>query len=1014
MCGIAGIFRVNGRVTSEDVAAVLKMMNAEVHRGPDDWGILLPEEALQNVQIQGLLTSFDKSHIRTYRGSVAAPAAVLGARRLSIIDLSPRGRMPMGTTDGRVWITYNGEIYNYQELREELESRGYGFHSKTDTETILHGYQEWGEEIVQHLRGMFAFAILDLRAADDPKLFLAKDRFSIKPLYWARKNCVLQFASEVRALMAGGLMPNEPEPRGFHGFLVLGSVPTPFTTVRDVFSLPAAHTLTIDDRTYSYPKPRRYWSLSKAGSLSISPREAAMEVRHLLDESIKMHLVSDVPLGVFLSGGIDSSAITALAAKHLPEALTSLCVTFDEAKFSEGEYAARAANRFGCKHIEVRLRSKEFVEDIPQILAAMDQPSVDGVNTYFVSKAARAAGLTVVLSGLGGDELFCGYPGFHTGPRLARWARIPGVRLGAAIIGAVGKRFGYDRLEKLEFLRESGALGPYLTLRGLFPPSHAAHLLGSGRFPLALSDLKRESLTSSDYAELEIALYLQNQLLRDSDVFGMAHSLEIRVPFLDHRLAEFVVALPESFKISGSLNKPLLLSALEGILDSETFNRPKMGFTFPFERWMREHRAAILQHTEPGTTVDAAQAKAIWDAFTEGRIHWSRPWAVSVLGGMTRLGNLPALAPKSGPERILFLLPEVYSSKGGIPVYNQALLRAIGETFPRSELRAISVNDTTIPANAEVFGRLHFTGCGPRRSAFLKPWVVLAALREMLRHRPDLIICGHINLSPLALLISALSGAHTALLAYGIDAWVPTPIHRWAARRIHRVFPISRYTADRMQAWGINRSCIQILPPTVDGEVFRSTRQRKTAIGTVLLTVARLDASERAKGVDLVIKVLRKVRIHHPTVRYVVAGKGDDLVRLVSLARELGVADRVKFLGHVPDEELPALYSEADLFVMPSWMEGFGIAFLEAMACNVPVIASSLEGSRDALLDGRVGMLVDPDSESELEIAICRILTREVDPSWLDGEFLRAEVLQAFGFNRFRELVRSSLVRLSA
>src|SRR5207249_5112004 len=186
---------------------------------------------------------------------------------------------------------------------------------------LLYGYQEWGEGVTERLRGMFAFAIFDIRIADDPKLFLAKDRFGMKPLYWARRNCVFQFASEVRALMAGGLMPNDPGPRGFHGFLVLGSVPTPFTTVRDVFSLPAAHMLAINEVTYSYPKPRRYWILPKASSLSISPRETATEVRRLLDESMKMHLVSDVPLGVFLSGGMDSSAITALATKHVPEPL---------------------------------------------------------------------------------------------------------------------------------------------------------------------------------------------------------------------------------------------------------------------------------------------------------------------------------------------------------------------------------------------------------------------------------------------------------------------------------------------------------------------------------------------------------------------------------------------------------------------------------------------------------------------------------------------------------------------
>jgi asparagine synthase (glutamine-hydrolysing) len=990
-------------VDAELVAGVLRMLDAQVHRGPDDWGILVPDAAVQDSQVRALLSGFASEHVRTYPGSATAPAAVLGARRLSIIDLSPRGRMPMGNADARVWVTYNGEVYNYRELRSELENRGYPFQSDTDTEAILHGYEEWGEEVVQRLRGMFAFAILDFRASNDPKLFLAKDRFGIKPLYWARRNCILQFASEVRALMACGVMPNQPEPRGLHGFLVHGSVPAPFTTVRDVFSLPAAHSLSIDDRTYSYPKPRHYWYMPKCGTLKISPEDAISETRRLLDESVRLRLVSDVPLGVFLSGGMDSSAITALASKHLPHQLTTLCVTFDEEEFSEEQHAARVANRFGCKHVQVRLRAQEFIEEIPKIMAAMDQPSIDGVNTYFVAKAARMAGLTVALSGLGGDEIFCGYPGHRAAPRIARAVRFPLVRLSALMAGALGKHFGYERLEKLEFLRDAGALGCYLAIRGLFPPRRAARLLEAGVLPLGSTDPERKSLTFSEYAEMDISLYLQNQLLRDSDVFGMAHSLEIRVPFLDHRLAEFVLALPQSLKTSPAMNKPLLASAVAAELGSET-KRPKMGFIFPFERWLLAHSQEALRHSQHASQIQTARARAIWDAFDKGRIHWSRPWALAVLGGMEKLGTLAHSHERADSGRILFLLPDIYSTKGGISVYNQNLLRAVGEVFPGSELRVISVNDKAMDSKAPVQGRVHFKGCGPRSSILLKTRVVFASLAEALWHRPDLVISGHINLAPLTLLLSAVCSTDTALLAYGIEAWNPKPALRWAARQIQRVFPISHFTAGRMANWGIKPDRMRLLHVTVDGEVFRPIRRARTG-GPVLLTVARLDYSEAYKGVDQVLRALRLVRTHHPDVRYVIAGNGDDVPRLKALAREVGVGDCVDFRGFVPDEALPALYGEADLFVMPSQKEGFGIVFLEALASGVPVIAGTGDGSEDAVLQGRAGVLVDPETPGQLVESICKFLDGRVDGNLRDPARLRRLTLDHYGFDPFRERI---------
>jgi asparagine synthase (glutamine-hydrolysing) len=912
----------------------------------------------------------------------------------------------MGSVDGRVWVTYNGEIYNFREIRKELQRRGYAFRTEADTEVLLYGYQEWGEGVTERLRGMFAFAIFDIRVADDPKLFLAKDRFGMKPLYWARKNCVFQFASEVRALMVGGLMPNEPEPRGFHGFLTYGSVPTPFTTVRDVFSLPAAHSLTVDRIRYSYPNQVRYWSLPQSGSIDLSATEAAEEVHRILSESVELHLISDAPLGVFLSGGIDSSTITALAAQRRGTPLTTLSISFDESEFSEGDFAARVAQRFGCKHVDVRLRARDFLEEIPRIIAAMDQPSIDGVNTYFVAKAAREAGLTVALSGLGGDEIFWGYPGFRRGPRLAKWARWPGLRLAAGLVSAVGRRFGYERLEKLEFLQQPGSIGGYLAIRGLFPPTRAARLIDAGLRPLiSVEKPTGKLLTPSDYARLEIDYYLQNQLLRDSDVFGMAHSLEIRLPFLDHRLAEFVLALPESLKRSTTASKPLLAAAMAGEIEREILSRKKMGFTFPFEQWMRACSAEISRYTDSTSPIKESEGKTVENAFRKGRVHWSRQWALWVLRGMAQQGRLPTWPKRAGPSRILFLLPEVYASKGGIPVYNQNLLRAVSEAFPTAEIHVVSINDWSAPSDATTVGRSHFVVCGPRNSWGFKLRVVLKTFMQTFRYKPDLIICGHINLTPLALALSLVSRSQSVLVGYGIEVIRPKSALQWIARRFDRVLAISRYTANLMAAWGIDPERTRILPVTVDGEVFRPIGGLKQPNGVVLLTVARLDATERYKGIELVIKALGGLLARHAEIKYVVAGKGDDLPRLQALAREAGVADHVDFRGYVPDEALPALYNEADVFVMPSKKEGFGIVFLEALACGVPVIAGNKDGSVDAVLNGEIGVLIDPQDSHQLGEAIHSFVERKVDKKLLDSSYLRQMVITWYGLDQFRETV---------
>jgi glycosyltransferase involved in cell wall biosynthesis len=636
---------------------------------------------------------------------------------------------------------------------------------------------------------------------------------------------------------------------------------------------------------------------------------------------------------------------------------------------------------------------------------------VDGVNTYFLAKAAREAGLTVVLSGLGGDEVFWGYPGHSIVGRIARMSRVPGAGLAAGCLARLARVIGQGRWEKLEFLRSGGPLAAYLAIRGLFPSRDAARLLGIHELPIYAPGIAG-CADASDYADLEFSLYLQNQLLRDTDVFGMYHSIEVRVPFLDHELVEYVAGLPVEMKASREGGKPLLAAALGEELSAETAKRPKMGFTFPFQEWIRDKATATRIPEGVGCPLVETESRRVWSVYEAGRMHWSRPWAASVLSRMVEQGTVPGW--RSGdcpPGRMLLLLPEVYSAKGGIPVYLQQLLRGASEVLQEADLHVVSLNDTNIPGTADVYGRVHFKGCGPRGRPLQKARAVLASLRRTLTLRPGIIVCGHIHQVPLAWGLSLLSGAECVLLAYGIEAWNPSAFLRRVACRCPRVVSISRYTADRMAEWGIPRNRIRLLPNAVDGDAFRPLcRTNGKDSSFFLATVTRLDASEKYKGVDIVIEALAKLAGRHPQLRYSVGGKGDDILRLRGMAESRGIADKVDFRGFVPDEDLPRFYSDADLFVLPSRKEGFGFVFLEALACGIPVIAGNRDGSVDAVLDGKIGYLVDPLQSGALAENIEQFLGHHSpeDPR-RDPVYLRREVLAHYGYDRFRERLAAAI-----
>jgi len=639
MCGIAGVFKFSHRVTVDDVSAVLRMLDAQVHRGPDDWGLLVPSTVRREPEIFSLLERLDPDHVRTYPAVAPGPAVVLGARRLAIIDRSSRGRMPMGTSDARQWVALNGEIYNFRELRTELGTSP-PFRSNTDTETLLRGWTAWGDGVVERLRGMFAFALFE--ATPYPRLLLGRDRFGIKPLYTSDDRSRVVFASEVGAFLRSGLVPSETDPQALRRFLELGNVPPPFTTMKDVHPLPVAHVAHVDASGF---RAARYWDLGDAverARQSPPPTRAttAATTRMLLEQSVRLHLVSDMPLGAFLSGGIDSAAIVALASPALEQPLTTLTVTFDETDVSEASYAQLVAKRYRTDHREVRLRPHAVFDELPKILAAMDQPTVDGLNIWCVSRAAREAGLRVVLSGLGGDEIFWGYRHIRFAGALAEACRLlsslpVNARHRLARLAAASAPLFRPDLDRAAYVQTPTPASAFLLVRGLFNPAQVTRLLGlsakeRGAPPIPPTQQvpggMREALT-----RLDISHYLGHQLLRDGDVMSMAHSVEMRVPFLDHRLVEHVLSVPTRFKLDPERPKPLLLDALDGRIPRAVWKRPKMGFTFPMARWIRERAPELRAASLASKLLDPRAVGHVWDGFLRGRDEWSRPWALYVL-----------------------------------------------------------------------------------------------------------------------------------------------------------------------------------------------------------------------------------------------------------------------------------------------------------------------------------------------------------------------------------------------
>ena len=642
MCGICGVVLTSRSKEAE--SRVREMAAAMRHRGPDE---------------EGFLT-----------GDKRAPGLALGMRRLSIIDLAG-GHQPVWNETHDVAVVYNGELYNYQELRDRLVLCGHRFITKSDTEILVHAWEEWGEEALTEFRGMFAIALLDLREryATAPILFLARDPLGIKPLYYTQTPDGFAFASEVRALLAAGVAPKRVSQDALTAYLLFGSVCEPVTLLEGVFSLPPGHRmlLHVPERRRA-PRARPWWdpAQSPAARDTRKPRDlssAAQKLRPLLEDAVRAHLIADVPVGLFLSSGLDSSAIAALASRARA-GIQSFTLTFPGTGFDEAEQSRLVAKRCKTEHTEVPLNGEAVLARLDEALAALDQPTMDAINTYFVSWAAREVGLKVALSGLGGDELFAGYQTFADTPRLSKlvglaWF-VPSAlrrRMAPLVASLVGGRSSPDGSRKAAaaWAYPDTLPHPYFFARALFPPGQLERII-SPRFRASTinadgvtleptwlgwlertADEARKLEVIAGISWLEMRTYMVSTLLRDSDSVSMAQSLELRVPLLDTPLVEFIRSLPDAARYRAGAQKKLFVEALGDLLPGEILRQRKRTFTLPWEEWLRGPLRAGLE----ASFANAAPALApylrpggmqtVWSEFLAGKTSWSRPWSLYVL-----------------------------------------------------------------------------------------------------------------------------------------------------------------------------------------------------------------------------------------------------------------------------------------------------------------------------------------------------------------------------------------------
>jgi asparagine synthase (glutamine-hydrolysing) len=618
MCGINGF--ISQQHSPHDRETIVRNMNDCLkHRGPNNDGIFS-----------------DKN-------------TTLGHRRLSIIDLSEDANQPFFSGDKKLAIVFNGEIYNYRELKLELQRAAQGsghstyfFKTNSDTEVILAAYLRWGNQCLNHLNGMFAFAIYNL---DTGALFAARDRMGVKPFYYHYTEDHFMFSSEVRAIIKSGVKTFKLNTDQLSEYVQYQTVHAPNTLVKGIKLLLPGHYLEYSQGKATiteYWKPEHFVQQKNDATY----KENCDKIFELLSASVQRRLVSDVPFGAFLSGGIDSSIVVALMSKVSNEKVNTFNVSFDESEFSESRYAQLIAKKYNTQHHEIKLTPNDFLKELPNALNAMDHPSGDGPNTFIVSKATKNAGITMALSGIGGDELFAGYENFKRLKDLQEkwWLKaMPGIalKLGGALVKSRKKSVANEKIAEILNLNDHSLKNIYPLSRSVFTSHELNQIVKQNTSAKTIAEIAAsikvdDKKILSAISCMEIRTYLQNVLLRDTDQMSMAVALEVREPFLDHKLAEFVLRINDEQKYPTTAKK-LLVDSVGDLLPREVVDRPKMGFTLPWQHWLKNELKPFcesnIQKLDQKQLLKPNAASNLWDRFLndDPLVSWSRVWHLVVL-----------------------------------------------------------------------------------------------------------------------------------------------------------------------------------------------------------------------------------------------------------------------------------------------------------------------------------------------------------------------------------------------
>jgi len=614
MCGINGVYN---HQSLKDVENKVKQMNSLTkHRGPDFTDVYLDS------------------------------TVCLGHNRLAIIDLDSKSNQPFISNDENLVLAYNGEIYNFLELKKQL-SKSYKFKTESDTEIIIAAYHLWGINMVAKFNGMFSFALWDKK---NEQFFLCRDRLGIKPLYYSEYQESIIFSSSIKAINQYYLNKTSINKDDFVDFLRFGTVHSPNTFLNEIKSLErASYLIASNEET----KIVEYWNLFSGSSL-INKEEPKIKIKKLLLDSVEKRMMSDVPFGVFLSGGIDSSILVAAASKVSTKNINTFSIVFKEKSFDERKYSRIMASNYKTNHFELELTPEDILHQIEEPFKFMDHPSVDGINTYFISKQVHKKGYKMAISGAGADELFSGYPVFKNSVELSnkKWlfSFPPQIRkLASKLLYLYKPNLQSEKIGEILNLKLLELSNFYPIFRKIFSDSSIMNLSNQSfrlKSPYSflwaeneLSFKKRGHKTSflNKVSSLEIETYLQNVLLRDADQMGMANSLEIRVPFLDHNLVEYVLSLSDKFKYP-EYPKKLLVDSTKGWIPNEIINRKKMGFVFPWEKWMRNELKTFCEESinslEYISFFEMNHVNTLWVNFLKNKsqVHWLQIWSLVVLG----------------------------------------------------------------------------------------------------------------------------------------------------------------------------------------------------------------------------------------------------------------------------------------------------------------------------------------------------------------------------------------------